>query len=272
MIGAVVGDYRISGKLGIGGMGVVYEAEDGRTGRPVALKFLPPDLTHDADALRRLRREARVVASLNHPRICSIHAVHDEPGRECLVMERVDGVNLRVWASRNPVSVASVRRIGWQIADALSAAHAAGVVHRDIKPANVMVAADGSLKLLDFGLARPFVEPGSTDVAAGSTLPGRPRGTASYMAPERILQSPPDPRSDLFSLGVLMYELTTGRLPFAADSPAGIVERILEGTPDPWPRRTLPGGRALRPLVMRLLEPDPDRRVQTAVDVMAALR
>lgn len=272
MIGTTVGDYRISGKLGIGGMGVVYEAEDTRARRTVALKFLPPDLARDADALRRLRREAQVVASLDHPRICRVHAIHDEPGLACLVMECVDGVNLRVWASRQPVTGEDVRHIAWQIADALGAAHAAGVVHRDIKPANVMMAADGKLTLLDFGLARPFVLPSADDVDAGSTLPGRPRGTVSYMAPERILQSPPDPRSDLFSLGVLMYELMTGRLPFAADSPADVVERILDGRPEPWPLRMRAGCGALRPLVTTLLEADPARRPQSALEVAAALR
>jgi len=236
MIGQTVSHYRIVGKLGVGGMGVVYDAEDQILPRRVALKFLSEELTGDEDATRRLRREAQIIALLNHPHICTVYEIAEHEGRAFIAMERLDGRNLKAHMARKKLETREILDIALQIAQALEAAHAKGIVHRDIKPGNIFVDEGGRVKVLDFGLARRLPETGESSASVpmdGSTIPGRPIGTASYMAPERILQLPLDPRCDLFSLGVVIYEMATGRLPFAGASPAETVTNILEREPIP---------------------------------------
>jgi serine/threonine protein kinase len=265
MVGLTISHYRVTGKLGTGGMGVVYEAEDERLGRRVALKFLPEELADDPEASRRLRREARTVAALNHPHICTIYEIDEHEGASFIVMERVEGTNLKLYMGRTALDTAVLVRIALQVASALQAAHDAGIVHRDIKPGNIMISAGGPVKVLDFGLARRFVAPPAAAVLLeGSTIPGRPMGTANYMAPERILQLPVDPRSDLFSLGVVIYEMATGRLPFGGASPAETVTNVLEK--DPVPLTALSPGRPapLERIVNRLLARSAEARYPSA--------
>ncbi len=261
----IVSHYRIIGKLGTGGMGVVYEAEDTRLPRKVALKFLSDELSTDPDAARRFAREAATIAMLSHPNICTIHEIDSHDGKQFIAMERLDGVNLKTYMSRHALSTAALVHIALQAADALGAAHDKGVVHRDIKPGNIVVSGTGHVKVLDFGLARRFrlADAGGDEGLTGSTLPGRPLGTANYMAPERILQLPVDPRSDLFSLGVVMFEMATGRLPFAGASPGDTVNNVLEQTP-PALTTLSSHPRQLEQVVSRLLAKDADARFQTA--------
>jgi serine/threonine protein kinase len=233
MIGRTVSHYRIVGKLGVGGMGVVYDAEDEKLARKVALKFLPDELAGDPDATRRFRREAQTIALLNHPQICTIYEVDEDESRTFIAMERLEGTNLKTHMARKTLSMPEIVDIALQIAQALDGAHSKGVIHRDIKPGNIFISDAGRVKVLDFGLARRIPVDTPAFEMEGSTIPGRPIGTASYMAPERILQMPLDPRCDLFSLGVVMYEMATGRLPFAAASPAETVTNILEKDPAP---------------------------------------
>jgi serine/threonine protein kinase len=272
MLGKTVSHYVITGKLGVGGMGVVYDARDTRLSRRVALKFLPDELATDSDAGLRLLREAETIAQINHPNICTIYEIDHDDTDTFIVMERLDGANLKVHMSRTTLSTAEIVRIATQVTDALAAAHAQGIVHRDIKPGNIIVCADGRVKVLDFGLARRFMLPETGEaILDGSTIPGRPMGTANYMAPERILQRPPDPRCDLFSLGVVIYEMATGRLPFAAGSPAETVTNVLEH--DPLSVALLAPERPPRlgKIVERLLAKDPDDRYQTALELKSAL-
>jgi len=272
MLGRTVSHYRVTGKLGVGGMGVVYEALDLRLDRPVALKFLPEELAGDPEGTRRLQREARTIAGLNHPNICTVYEIEEADGSAFMVMERVDGANLKAHMTRTTLSTPDIMGITLQITEALGAAHAAGIVHRDIKPGNILVSSRGQVKVLDFGLARQFMLPETGElVSGGSTVAGRPLGTVNYMAPERILQLPLDPRSDLFSLGVVMYEMATGRLPFAGASPSETVNNILEKDPIPLttlsPDRPLP----LERIVSRLLAKSGASRYQSAGELRAAL-
>jgi serine/threonine protein kinase len=272
MVGTTLSHYRIVGKLGIGGMGVVYDAEDTRLPRRVALKFLPLELAADPDATRRLQREAETIALLNHPNICTIFEIDEHEGSRFIAMERVDGTNLKLHMARTTLSDADIIDIARQVAGALEAAHDKGVVHRDIKPGNIMIVPGGAVKVLDFGLARRFKMPETGEqMMYGSTIPGRPLGTANYMAPERILQGPLDPRSDLFSLGVVMYEMATGRLPFAGISPADTVTNILEKQPTPVTKLSPERSVRLEKIVMKLITKDPDGRYQAARDVQDAL-
>jgi serine/threonine protein kinase len=272
MVGTSVSHYRITGKLGIGGMGVVYDAEDTRLSRRVALKFLSEELAGDPEASRRLQREAETIALLNHPNICTIFEIDQHEGSQFIAMERVDGINLKLHMTRTTLSDGEIIEITRQLAGALEAAHEKGIVHRDIKPGNIMVGRGGMVKVLDFGLARRFKMPETGEVTLyGSTIPGRPLGTANYMAPERILQRPLDPRSDLFSVGVVMYEMATGRLPFAGASPAETVNNIFDK--DPTPLRKLCPDRSshLERMVMRLLAKAPDARYQSARELQEAV-
>ena len=274
MLGATISHYRITGKLGTGGMGVVYEAEDTRLPRKVALKFLPEELADDPDAIRRFRREAETIALLSHPYICTIYDIDEHDGRTFIAMECVDGVNLKTYLSRHTLSDAAIVDMSRQITTALEAAHAKGVVHRDIKPGNIVVSAEGQVKVLDFGLARRFRSHETEELGLGlegSTIVGRPLGTANYMAPERILQLPLDPRSDLFSLGVVMFEMATGRLPFAGGSPAETVTNLLEKPPvlltELAPHRL----KSLARVVDRLLAKRAADRFQSAAELREAL-
>lgn len=274
MIGKTISHYRVTGKLGVGGMGVVYEAEDTKLSRRVALKFLPEELAGDAEAARRLAREAQTIASLNHPHICTIYEIDEHEGAAFIVMERCDGVNLKLHMARNTLTTQEVVSIAMQVAEALETAHAARIVHRDIKPGNIVVTTTGQVKVLDFGLARRFTLPDDTGplVLEGSTIPGRPVGTANYMAPERILQEPVDPRSDLFSLGVVIFEMATGRLPFGGASPSETVTNVLEKEPVPLTSLATDRPVGLERIVNRLLAKRPDDRYQSSADLQRDLR
>ena len=273
MLGEQISHYRVTGKLGVGGMGIVYEAEDTRLSRPVALKFLPEELADDPDMARRFQREAETVALLNHPHICTIYDVGEHQGRRFIAMERCEGVNLKTYMARKTLETVEVVDIALQITHALGAAHTKGVVHRDIKPGNIVVSDTGQVKVLDFGLARRFrmADTGALGID-GSTMPGRPLGTANYMAPERILQMPLDPRSDLFSVGVVIYEMATGRLPFAGASPSDTVANVLDK--DPAPIRTLSPDRpaGLEAIAQKLLAKGADERYQSAAELGDALK
>ena len=271
MVGSFVSHYRILGKIGVGGMGVVYEADDMRLLRRAALKFLPDDLAGDPDATRRLKREAQTIALLNHPHICTVYEIGEHNGQPFIAMELLSGRNLKAHMARNPLQTAEILDITLQITQALEAAHAKGIVHRDIKPGNLFVDDSGCVKVLDFGLAKRLPVPsahGSWGFVEGSTIMGRPVGTPSYMAPERILQSSLDPRCDLFSVGVVLYEMATGRLPFAGASPLETITNILET--DPIPATYLSPGRPgqLNGIVAKLIAKRPEDRYESA----AALR
>ena len=272
MVGTTISHYRVTGKLGIGGMGVVYDGEDLRLSRPVALKLLPQELAGDKEAARRLQREARTLAGLNHPNICTIYDVDEHEGTAFIAMERVDGLNLKLHMARRALPTEEVVSIALQVASALDAAHAAGIVHRDIKPGNIIVGVNGQVKVLDFGLARRFMMPDTGElILGGSTIPGRPMGTANYMAPERILQLPLDPRSDLFSLGVVMYEMATGRLPFGGASPSETINNVLDKDPVPLTSYEPDRPPQLERVVNRLLAKVPDQRYQSAAELRDAL-
>jgi len=272
MIGTTLSHYRIIGKLGVGGMGVVYEAEDTRLPRRVALKFLSQELLGDPEASRRLQREADTIALLSHPNICTIYEIDDHGGSRFIAMERLNGVNLKLHMARTTVSDQEIVDITRQVAQALQAAHEKGIVHRDIKPGNIMVAEDGVVKVLDFGLARRFMMPETGEVTMyGSTIPGRPLGTANYMAPERITQGPLDPRSDLFSLGVVMYEMATGRLPFAGASPFETVTNVLDKNAVPLNHLMPHRPATLARIVERLLAKRPEDRYASAAALIEAL-
>jgi serine/threonine protein kinase len=271
MLGSTISHYRITGKLGIGGMGVVYEAEDTRLPRKVALKFLPEELADDPDAIRRFRREAETIATLSHGNICTIYDIDEHDGRIFIAMECVDGVNLKVFLSRHTLTTTQIAELAVQITGALEAAHAKGIVHRDIKPGNLIVSESRTVKVLDFGLARRFRTADTDELGPdGSTIPGRPVGTANYMAPERILQLPLDPRSDLFSLGVVLYEMATGRLPFAGASPSETVSNVLDKDPDPL-SSLAPQHKLLEPVVHRLLAKRASDRYPSAASLITAL-
>ena len=273
MLGAIISHYRVTGKLGTGGMGVVYEAEDTRLPRKVALKFLPDEVADDADATRRFRREAETIALLSHPHICTIYDIDEHEGRAFIAMECVAGVNLKTYIARHAPDTADVVDLALQIADALGAAHGKGIVHRDIKPGNIIVTEDKRVKVLDFGLARRFRTDDTGELGLeGSTMPGRPMGTANYMAPERILQLPLDPRSDLFSLGVVIYEMATGRLPFAGASPSETVTNVLEKEPTPLTALAPQHPKALEQIVRSLLAKRASERFASAAELSEALR
>jgi len=272
LVGKTVSHYRITGKLGIGGMGVVYEARDLRLSCRVALKFASEE-NLDADAVRRLEREADTIAQLNNRHICTVYGTTEHEGRPCIVMERLEGMNLKQHMLKKPLETSEIVDIAVQITEALKAAHAVGIVHRDIKPSNIFVDKHGFVKVLDFGLARRLrldaIDEGAEQC---STIPGRPIGTVNYMAPERIRQTSVDTRTDLFSLGVVIYEMATERLPFAASSSAETASNILDH--DPVPLRELSPARParLQRIVNRLLAKEPARRYQSAAALDRALR
>jgi eukaryotic-like serine/threonine-protein kinase len=266
LIGTTVSHYRVIGKLGVGGMGIVYDAEDVRLPRRVALKFLPDELADDPDSTRRLEREAQTIALLNHPNICTIYEIDQHEGRTFIVMERLEGLNLKAYMAKKTLETEEIVDIALQITEALEVAHSKGIIHRDIKPGNIFVGPDRQVKVLDFGLARrvPTTTDSTAPIPNGSTIPGRPLGTASYMAPERILQMRLDGRCDLFSLGVVMYEMATGRLPFTGSSPGETVTNILEKQPTPLTKLSPERPKPLEQIVGRLLIKEPDRRYQSA--------
>ncbi len=233
MIGQTVSHYRIVGKLGGGGMGVVYEAEDTRLARHVALKFIPEEMAKDKKSLDRFVREARAASQLNHPGICTIHDIEDNDGHPFIVMEKLEGRSLKELIRTRRLGIDEILDIGIQVADALAASHAKGVIHRDIKPANIFVAQNGQTKILDFGLAKMVHDPNSSEAQLEDSLTamGVIPGTAVYMSPEQARGEELDARSDLFSLGVVLYEMATGKKPFATGNVITTLDAVLNQKP-----------------------------------------
>src|SRR4051812_1654761 len=276
MIGHTIGHYRITARLGQGGMGVVYEAEDLRLHRPVALKFLLPGQLDDRAARDRFEREARAASVLSHSHICVLYDVAEHHGQPFLVMERLQGSSLRERLQAGPLSVAQLLDIGIQVADALDAAHTAGIVHRDVKPANIFLTARGDAKILDFGVARLRSADGvdaPSQVLTVETLtrPGTVVGTVEYMSPEQVLGRPADGRSDVFSLGVVLYQMATGTMPFTAASTGGVFDAILHKAPTSVVRLNRRVPVELDRILNRCMEKDPARRWQSAAALRDAL-
>ena len=274
MIGQQVSHYRILGKLGGGGMGVVYEAEDLKLGRHVALKFLPENLTGDSKTLERFTREARAASQLNHPNICTIHGIEDNSGHPFIVMERLEGESLKQAIAGHAMPAERVLEIGVQVADALVASHSKGIVHRDIKPANIFLTPGGQVKVLDFGLAK-LVHNVGTDEDAGAdnslTAIGVIPGTAVYMSPEQARSETVDARSDLFSLGVVLYEMSTGKKPFAGSNSLMTLDAVLHQKPVP-PRDLNPKIPVeLEGIIGKAMEKDRGHRYQSATEIKSDL-
>ena len=273
MVGTTVQHYRIGERLGAGGMGEVYRGEDTRLGRPVALKFLPPSLKADPDSRARLLNEARAASMLRSPNIAVTYDIGEDDGTDFIVMEYVDGELLSSRVLKGALPVREVVEIGLQVADALDEAHARGIVHRDIKSANLMRTERGLVKVLDFGLAKFLSGTPATDLTqAPMTMVGMVVGTVSYMAPEQALGKPIDHRADLFSLGVVLFELVTGRMPFEGTSPTEIIDHILHETPPPPSRYAAAIPPAFDAAVARALEKDPQFRYQSAKALYQDLR
>ncbi|HYY70542.1 MAG TPA: protein kinase [Terriglobales bacterium] len=283
VIGHTVSHYDVVRKLGSGGMGVVYEAEDTRLRRRVALKFLPHDLAQDAHSLERFQREARAASALNHPNICTVYAIEQHERQHFIVMELLEGQSLAQMIGRHPFEIEQLLGLAIQIADALESAHAKGIVHRDIKPANIFVTPRGQVKILDFGLAKmEALRPTSPVVGADSqmetmgqpedlTTPGTALGTVSYMSPEQARGQLTDARTDLFSLGTVLYQMATGLLPFQGDTSAVVYEAILNRDPVPIGQVNPVVPPELGRIVDKVLEKDRNLRYQTATDLKTDL-